>query len=77
MASGGRGQIQNPKPEIRRKSEIRSPNPEIADEASGPPFRISVFGLPSEFGIRVSDLRLQDRDCFSLADCRRRVKLGA
>jgi len=54
------GKIRNPKSEIRKKAEARSPNVAFARlEVSGLrlalAFRISDFGLPSDFGFRISD----------------------
>src|SRR5436190_23826180 len=45
----------NPKPEIRNPKEIRSPKSEKATNALKPIFRVSDFGLPSDFGFRISD----------------------
>ena len=58
----------NPRPEIRRKAEIRNPSPASRRRAAAGPeregrrasefeFRASDFGLPSDFGPRVSDFR--------------------
>ena len=53
MRRGARGEGRNPKPEGRKKAEIRSPN--------GPRHPVSVFGFrnsaffrPSTFGLRPS-----------------------
>ena len=55
MRRGERGEGRNPKPEGRKKAEIRSPN--------GPRHPVSVFGFrnsaffrPSTFGLRPSKL---------------------
>jgi hypothetical protein len=54
------GQIRNPKAEIRRKSEVRHPNqariPTVQQRIGSSCSRISVFGFPSGFGFRSSDL---------------------
>ena len=49
-------------PEIRNPKEIRNPNSESTADRAGQqtavpgPFRVSGFGLPSDFGFRISDL---------------------
>ena len=52
-------QIRNPKPEVRKKSEFRSPKHLSLWPSTSPPtqgrVRFSGFGLPSDFGLRVSD----------------------
>jgi hypothetical protein len=52
----------NPKTENRRKSEFRSPNHLALWQDSNPLtevfVRISVFGLPSDFGLRPSGFKL-------------------
>ena len=54
-------QIRNPRPEIRRKSEFRSPNHPPPGHDSSPPTEglllPSGFGLPSDFGFRTSRFR--------------------
>ena len=55
-------EITNPNPEIRKKSEGRSPKaeacakPHVRKELTVPGLRRSVFGFLSDFGIRISDL---------------------
>src|SRR5436190_8310396 len=47
----------NPKSEIRNPKESRNPKSEKAMRVLKAPFRISVFGFLSDFGIRISDFR--------------------
>src|SRR6266853_2162523 len=61
-AQGGRNEIQHeirkPKAEIRKKSEIRTPNDGIAHAYSAFGFRTSDFGLLSDFGLREAIAKL-------------------
>src|SRR5262245_7535254 len=75
MDNSGHSQVRIPKPEIRKKSEIR--NPKVHDEGFlralvhppfSPPetrgFRPSIFGVLSAFGLRLSNFTFT-RVCLS------------
>jgi hypothetical protein len=58
-------EIRSSKSEIRNKSEIRDPTTEACEPFESP-FRLSAFGLLSDFGFRISDFAMRHQ---CLASC--------